>query len=86
MSNFNEPKVIKDIKLNKETIRNFDLRAVELIDINNVHYQGYFIVKNERAVCKYLLLPFNNYFTSYAFSLGHIKSIKHLTNGVELKK
>ena len=86
MINFNETKVIKDIKLNKETIRNFDLSAVELIDINNVRYQGHFIIKNERTRCKYLLLPFNNYFTSYAFSLSHIKSIKHLTNNVAIER
>jgi len=77
-----ETKVIKDVKLNKETIVNFDLRAVELTDIDDNKWRGHFIIKNK----KYYLLPFNDFFTTYVFSLSSIKSIKHLTNNVIIKR
>lgn len=77
-----EETVIKDIKLNKETVHNFDLSAVELTDDDNEKWRGHFIIKGN----KYYLLPFDNYFKIYQFTLSRIKSIKHLTNNVVIKR
>ena len=74
-----EPKIAK---LTKETIKNFDESAVEIVDcFNNVH-RGWFIIKNYR----YKLFPFDTIWTVHTFKLSHIKSIKHLTNNFELKE
>lgn len=69
------------MNITKETIKNFDESAVEIVDyLNNVH-RGWFIIKNYR----YKLFPFDTIWAVYTFKLSHIKSIKHLTNNFELK-
>ena len=67
---------LKYVKINKKTISNFNLSAVEITDMDDQKYQGYFVIQDKQ----YYLLPFSNYFVKYKFHLGNIKTIKHLTN------
>lgn len=60
----------------------FEKSAVELIDIDGGIYQGWFIKDGN----KYELYPFNNFTAIYIFKASHIKSIKHLTNGYEIRR
>ena len=74
--------VLKDVKLNRETVVNFDLKPVEVTDTNGAKWKGHFVIRGK----KYYVLPFNDFFTTYVFNLSGIKSIKHLTNGVIIKR
>ena len=74
--------ILKDIKLNRETIVNFDLKPVEVTDIHGEKWRGHFVIRGK----KYYVLPFNDFFTTYVFHLSHIKAIKHLTNNVVIKR
>lgn len=69
-------------RLTKETINYFNECAVEIVDCNNKVYKGWFVkVGND-----YKLFPFDTIWCKYQFSLCTIKSIKHLTNNVQISK
>lgn len=56
--------------------------AVELIDIDGEVHYGWFIKDGN----KYELYPFDSIKNIYAFKASHIKSIKHLINGYEIRR
>lgn len=57
---------------------------VELVDFENEVFQGYLVYTKDWKG-GYLVLPFDYKKDIYFFKASHIKSIKHLRNGVIIK-
>lgn len=69
--------------ITREKLNNYLYSAVELEDCNNCIKKGWFVpdkIKNQ-----YALLPFIDIWHIYVYRISHIKRIKFLTNGYEIK-
>ena len=69
-------------RLTKENIKDMDMVAVIVTDIENNQDKGWFIVRGNN----YYLLPFNSIWRRRLYKWSHIKTIKYLSNGVEFKR
>lgn len=68
--------------ITREKLENFLGHAVELEDCNKHIVKGWFI-KTEPKL--YSIFPLDDIWRVYGFRLSHIKRIKFLTNGFEIK-
>ena len=67
---------------NREQLENCLYSAVELTDFDNNVKKGWFVKKSAK---EYVLLPFDDIWHTYIYHKSHIKKIKFLTNGFEIK-
>ena len=79
-----EKRKTKKLKLTRKNIECFNLCAVSLVDIDNHKREGWLVIDYEKD--EYKILPFDDIWNIYNYKFSHIKSIKHCTNGYELKK
>ena len=68
--------------ITKEILKNFNECAVEIIDCDNKVNRGWFINIDGR----YKLFPFDTIWETYVYTVGAIKSIKHLTNNLQITR
>lgn len=68
--------------ITKKKLEKFINTPVELLDIDDEKYSGWFIKSNNT----YLLLPFDWNECVHDYRASHIKAIKFLTNGFEIKE
>lgn len=69
-------------KITKTNLKNLDLCCVEITDINNHKEKGWLVIRDNN----YFLLPLESIWYRRIYKISHIKSIRVLTNGLELKR
>lgn len=69
--------------ITSKKLENFINMPVKLIDCDDRILYGWFIKGTMKYY--YVLLPFNDIWNTYSFRASHIKSIKFLTNGYEIR-
>ena len=69
-------------KITKTNLKNLDLCCVEITDTNNHKEKGWLVIRDNN----YLLLPLESIWNRRIYKISHIKSVRILTNGLELKR
>lgn len=72
------------MKLTRENIKNFDMHLCEITDFEGDVVTGYLVIKDKEYII--LPVPLHTFYGSFHFKFSHIKKIKFLNNGFELKK
>lgn len=69
--------------MTRKKLQNCLFQAVELTDCDGITKKGWLIpVYHYKDYC---LLPFDDIWHTYIYKVSHIKKIKFLTNGYEIK-
>ena len=63
-------------------LENYLYHAVELTDCDGIVKRGWFVINQQN---EYILLPCDDIWGTYTYKASHIKKIKFLTNGYEVK-
>jgi hypothetical protein len=76
--------IMKVERLTRETIKHFEFCFCELRDNDGELYTGYLVIRDKEYII--LPMPLHPHYSSFHFKFSHIRSIKFMSNGYEIKK